>query len=151
MARLLYGGSPADFTTDGGGRIVPNEPVTVWTARVDGTQVTDLLDIDFQPIDELRSGADGSVLFYGPNNTDATLWLDSGRGPRLLIRTVQITAPADSVTTSAIDDGAVTPAKMADAAADQVLIFNGTSWVARDTSEVITYADLAGGRVIDNA
>lgn len=114
MARLLYGGSPADFTTDGGGRIVPNVALTVWTARTGGTEVTDLLDIDSQAIDELRSGADGSVLFYGPNNVDTTLWLDSGTGPRLLVRTVQITAPADSVTTSAIDDLAVTTAKIDD-------------------------------------
>ena len=33
----------------------------------------------------------------------------------------------------------------------QVLIWNGTAWVARNTTATPTYDDLAGGRVIDNA
>lgn len=148
MARLLYGGSPADFTTDDDGRIVPNAELTVWTAREGGTQLIDLLTVDEDAVTTVESDDNGHVIFYGPDNVDYSLWLDSGEGPRLLIRTIQLVGPVDEVTTSTIQDGAVTPAKLAAAADGQVLIFDGTAWVARDTTATPTYDDLAAGRVI---
>ena len=44
MARLLYGNTPADFTLSPAGKILPNVPLTVWSAREGGTQITDLLN-----------------------------------------------------------------------------------------------------------
>ena len=85
MARYLYGGSPADFTVNSRGHILPNVSVTVWTAMTGGTQVTDLTDLTGTPISTVTSDDSGSIRFYGPDGFDGPLWLQ-GSGARLLIR-----------------------------------------------------------------
>lgn len=86
MARNMYGATSADFTVTAAGRVVPGAVLTVWTARTGGTQVTDLLDADSVAATTVTSGGDGSVVFYGPDETRDTLWLSSGQGSRIAIR-----------------------------------------------------------------
>ena len=91
MTRYLYGGSPADFTTTARGHIEPNVTVTVWTEQVGGVQVTDLLTFEGTPCASVNSGdAGGPVQFYAEDGMRESLWLDSGRGSRLLIRPVNL-------------------------------------------------------------
>ena len=106
MARNMYGATSADFTLTAGGRVVPGATLTVWSARTGGTQVTDLLDATSVACTTVTSGADGSVVFYGPNNEKSTLWLDSGQGSRIAVRPVDITGETGA--TPALTIGTVT-------------------------------------------
>ena len=90
MARNMYGATSADFTLTAGGRVVPGTTLTVWSARTGGTQVTDLLDVDSVACTTVTSGADGSVVFYGPDGSTATLWAYAGQGSRVAIRPTDI-------------------------------------------------------------
>src|SRR5574343_1629648 len=92
MARLLYGNSPADFTTAPTGRLLPGSVLTVWTAVTGGTQVTDLQDYLGNATTVVTSDEYALVRFYGPDGENDTLWLDSGQGTRLLVRPAVITA-----------------------------------------------------------
>ena len=149
MARNMYGATSADFTIASGGRVISGAVLTLWTARTGGTQITDLLDVDSVACTTVTSAADGSVVYYGPNNDKTVHWADSGQGSRIAIRPTDITgdppvmsigtvttgaaaanltgtsespvlnltlptAGANGVNTAAIQDGAVTAAKLAD-------------------------------------
>lgn len=107
MARVLYGNTPADFTLSRSGKIVPDAPLTVWTALEGGSQVTDLLDYGNAPVSTITSDDTGLVRFYAPDGTDATLWIqaDSG-GTRLAVRPVNLPRPdleIGTVTTGTAD------------------------------------------------
>src|SRR5574343_75169 len=92
MARLLYGNSPADFTTAPTGRLLPGSVLTVWTAVTGGTQVTDLQYSLGNATTVVTSDEYALVRFYGPDGENDTLWLDGGTGVRLLVRPSVITA-----------------------------------------------------------
>ena len=91
MARNMYGATSADFTITSGGRVIPGAVLTLWTARTGGTQITDLLDVDSVACTTVTSAADGSVVYYGPNNDKTVHWADSGQGSRVAIRPTDIT------------------------------------------------------------
>ena len=91
MARNMYGATSADFTITSGGRVIPGAVLTLWTARTGGTQITDLLDVDSVATTTVTSAADGSVVYYGPNNDKTVHWADSGQGSRMAIRPTDIT------------------------------------------------------------
>lgn len=148
MARNMYGATSADFTLTSGGRVVPGATLTIWSARTGGTQITDLLDVDSVATTTVTSDADGSIVYYGPNNDKTVHWADSGVGNRIAVRPTDIagdppvlsigtvgtgaaaasltgtseapvlnltlpSAGANGVNTAAIQDAAVTPAKLA--------------------------------------
>lgn len=81
MNRVLYGATPADFTTSSTGRILPNVLVTVWTRSVGGEQVTDLTDIDGHEVATIVSDKTGHVRFYGPPGEQRTLWMQPATSP----------------------------------------------------------------------
>ena len=176
MTRNMYGATSADFTITSGGRVIPGAVLTLWTARTGGTQITDLLDVDSVACTTVTSAADGSVVYYGPNNDKTVHWADSGQGSRIAIRPVDITgdppvlsigtvgtgtagatltgtseapvlnltlpsAGANGVDTAAIQNDAVTAAKIATGAisADllalvraQAIFDGGYPWTDRD-------------------
>lgn len=86
MARNMYGATSADFTLTSGGRVVPGATLTIWSARTGGTQITDLLDVDSVATTTVTSDADGSIVYYGPNNDLSVHWADSGVGSRIAVR-----------------------------------------------------------------
>lgn len=91
MARNMYGATSADFTLTAGGRIVPGAVLTLWSARTGGTQITDLTDVAGTAITSVTSGADGSVVYYGPDADKDTHWAQASQGSRIAIRPVNIT------------------------------------------------------------
>jgi len=109
MSRILYGGTPADVTTDAQGRVIPNAKLTVWSDRTNGTQYTDLMSVgpNGLPGDSMEfvtSDSDGLVLFFGPIGVDTSLWLESAPDrPRLLVRSVQLTTEPGIVTANSLD------------------------------------------------
>lgn len=106
MARNMYGATSADFTLTSGGRVVPGAVLTLWTARTGGTQVTDLLDRDSVACTTVTSAADGSVVYYGPNNDKTVHWADSGQGARVAIRPVDITGDPPVMSIGTVTTGA---------------------------------------------
>jgi hypothetical protein len=91
VARNMYGATSADFTLTSGGRVVPGATLTIWSARTGGTQITDLLDVDSVATTTVTSDADGSIVYYGPNNDKTVHWADSGVGNRIAVRPTDIT------------------------------------------------------------
>jgi hypothetical protein len=96
VARLLYGGTPADFAVALGSSVQIPDVIPEATGRtalipegavvfnvydsVDGNQVTDLLDESGSPISTVSTSTELGDLgrvpaFYGPDNYTADLWL----------------------------------------------------------------------------
>ena len=111
MARSMYAGTSGDFvinTTTGAP--VPATAVTVWTDRVGGAQITDLLNAASEAVEYVTSDEFGLVVFYGPDPYSDVLWLDTGTGDRLATVPVEgLTITSDQVTglgTMAVEDAA---------------------------------------------
>jgi hypothetical protein len=101
----MYGATSADFTITSGGRVIPGAVLTLWSARTGGTQITDLLDRDSVACTTVTSAADGSVVYYGPNNDKTVHWADSGQGSRVAIRPVDITGEPPTLTVGTVTTG----------------------------------------------
>lgn len=94
MARNMYGATSADFTLTSGGRPIPNQTLTLWTARTGGTQITDLTDVYGVATTTVTSAADASITYYGPDNDKSVHWAQAPQGNRFAIRPVDITGEA---------------------------------------------------------
>ena len=108
MARNLYGCTSADFTLTESGRVVAGATATVWTARTGGTQITDLTDLDGDPITSVTSDADGGIRFYGVDGDKDTYWLDTGTGARIAVRPADLTGeigPTPDLTIGTVTTG----------------------------------------------
>ncbi|MDK0520397.1 hypothetical protein [Streptomyces sp. ML-6] len=85
MARFDFGRGVADFVVapaDGIWMVAPNTTVTFWTAPVDGTQYTDLLDLGGTPVTSVTSDDMGQLPgFQGPDDVFG-MWADAGGGRR---------------------------------------------------------------------
>lgn len=106
MARNMYGATSADFTLTSGGRVVPGATLTIWSARTGGTQITDLLDVDSVATTTVTSDADGSIVYYGPNNDKTVHWADSGVGNRIAVRPTDITGDPPVLSIGTVGTGA---------------------------------------------
>jgi hypothetical protein len=92
--RYLYGCTAADVTTLDNGRVYPlRAGLTCWYSFQGPDRCTDLTDLAGDPVGALTSDAFGAVAFYGPDGYAGPLWLDLGRGARVLVRPVD---PGDS-------------------------------------------------------
>lgn len=84
MARGQFGAAIADFATSAahGPTLLGG---TVWTAQTGGTQVTDLRDMDGDPMTSLGAEAfrTGFVQFQGPDNGATVLWVECGAPSRI--------------------------------------------------------------------
>jgi hypothetical protein len=73
MTRYTFGGTAADIVTDTAGNYT-TDAGTAWTSRVGGTQVTDLLDTNGNPLvgGTISTLTDpvGLVIFQGPGQDD---------------------------------------------------------------------------------
>lgn len=117
MARYKFGGGIADYTMALGDTVtvgaltgqavvaVGGQAVTFWTAEQGGSQHTDLLDIDAQPVSSILS-EDGTGLraagqippFQGPDGV-TTMWAGAGAGPRALVVTTDAASASVEVGT----------------------------------------------------
>jgi hypothetical protein len=83
MTRYTFGGTAADIVTDTAGNYT-TDAGTAWTSRVGGTQVTDLLDTNGNPLvgGTISTLTDpvGLVIFQGPDDGTNVLWVDFGGG-----------------------------------------------------------------------
>ncbi|MCG7203958.1 hypothetical protein [Streptomyces arenae] len=95
MARLIYGGSPADWTigaatvTDTGAvnrsvaTFVASVTLSVWDAASGGSAVTDLQDLSGASLAALISTSAGLIpAFQGPDSYTGDLWVSQGAGTR---------------------------------------------------------------------
>ncbi|WP_052744216.1 hypothetical protein [Streptomyces odonnellii] len=85
MARYGFGAGVADFVvapSDGIWMVSPNTQITFWTAQVDGSQYTDLLDSAGNPVPYVISDEYGQLpRFSGPDEVFG-MWADAGGGRR---------------------------------------------------------------------
>lgn len=100
MARHWFGNTVADWTFtrvddvdghDNIAQLVGAATVTFWNERQDGTQYTDLLDAEGQPITQVVTGDAGDELgviplFQGPDDV-TYMWAEADGGPRVLVQT----------------------------------------------------------------
>jgi hypothetical protein len=86
VARNLFGGSAADVAEDVDGRRIPGAVGTVWDGpSIAATQVTDLTDINGEPIAALMVDSSGFLAsFYGPDGAER-LYVDFGAGRVALV------------------------------------------------------------------
>jgi len=175
VARNMYGATSADFTLTSGGRVVPGATLTIWSARTGGTQITDLLDVDSVATTTVTSDADGSIVYYGPNDDKTVHWADSGVGGRIAIRPVDITgdppvlsigtvgtgtaaasltgtseAPVLNLTLPSAGANGVNTAAIQDNAVTSAKIADGTIATADIADGAVTYAKLGADVRIGN-
>ncbi|MFE9296603.1 right-handed parallel beta-helix repeat-containing protein [Streptomyces niveus] len=103
MARLLFGRGIADFVvrpTDGLWGIGARTVLTFWDAPDAGTQYTDLLNADSEPITEITTDQQGRIpTFAGPDGVTG-MWADAGGTSRAWMAARDVgddVAPAGSV------------------------------------------------------
>lgn len=87
VARHLFGYGPSDFAMQPVGtalELVPGATGTVWDSVTDGTQITDLTDVNNAAITSLTADENAVVAFYGPDGV-SSLYVDFGFGLRFLM------------------------------------------------------------------
>ncbi|MFI6052768.1 hypothetical protein ACIBCO_22135 [Streptomyces violascens] len=90
--RYLFGGTTDTAAETTTGARLPNATGTVWSSgAADATQLTDLIDINGNPMSMLSADKNGMVPgFYGPDGV-RYLWVDFGSGRYMML-------PSDTVT-----------------------------------------------------
>src|SRR5690606_21703680 len=180
MARHWFGGSLADWTfthaddvdeVDGLVQLAGGIIVTFWNARQGGTQYTDLLNEQGEPISEVVSGSDGDALgmlppFQGPDGI-TYMWAEAGEGsPRALIAAWdlgdhnlsqqvadQVTQHMNAVNPHALKLGDLNDVEMSGVADGQVPAWNATLalFVPRSVDGVTGVVTLADPQTITGA
>lgn len=83
MTRFVYGGGGDAEVVSPTGVPRASAPAGVYSARVGGSLVTDILDMSGTGLSgTVTTDAFGQAIFQGPDAYTATLWLDFGTGPR---------------------------------------------------------------------
>lgn len=87
MAYAIFGGSPADITTDATGNTVGGVEFQVYTQATGGTRITDLVDEHGSPLPSVvvsnrDPGPDLGRVKFGAPDTYYALYLDRGYGDR---------------------------------------------------------------------
>ncbi|MFK0175654.1 hypothetical protein ACIQVR_06790 [Streptomyces xanthochromogenes] len=90
--RYLFGGTTDTAAETTTGSRLPNATGTVWSSgAVDATQLTDLIDINGNPLSMLTADKNGMVpAFYGPDGA-RYLWADFGSGRYMMLPTDTVT------------------------------------------------------------
>lgn len=92
MARSVYGGGGAAQVVSLAGTPTV-APASVYSARTGGGIVTDILNIGGGALaGTVTPDSFGQVLFQGPDNYTAPLWLDFGSGPRWAVHPADLNA-----------------------------------------------------------
>ncbi|MFD9952482.1 hypothetical protein [[Kitasatospora] papulosa] len=142
MTRYAYGQGVADFVvapSDGIWMVAPNTQVRFWTAPVDGTQYTDLLDVSGNPVAFVISDEYGQLpRFSGPDDVFG-MWADAGGNRRawLYAHTGGQGTPGDpgahwNFGTTQPEDAGLTPVAgdlYADTDSGDLYSYNGVDWI----------------------
>lgn len=103
MTRANFGGTVADFVFETtAARLIRAAAgtLTMWTAAIGGTHITDLI-LDGDPVTAIPVAKDGQVpQFQGPDGT-YTMWAESGGTRVLLTASIDITERAEAARTGA--------------------------------------------------
>ncbi|MFF5473320.1 glycerophosphodiester phosphodiesterase [Streptomyces achromogenes] len=84
--RYQYGSDGGSVVTDSAGNAIVGRPGTVWTARIGGSQVTDILTLTGTATGgTVTTDTKGRIAFQGPDGATATYWWDGGDGTRWAI------------------------------------------------------------------
>lgn len=88
MTRFVYGGGGDTALVDTSGNILANTAAAVYSTRVGGSIVTDIISMAGAPLaGTVTSDAYGQFVFQGPDGYTATLWLQfSGQTIRWAVR-----------------------------------------------------------------
>ncbi|MFJ6559984.1 chitosanase [Streptomyces sp. NPDC091412] len=84
--RFLFGGGPSDFAMERVGNqliLRPGAVGTVWAATTN-TRITDLTDLNGNPVTTVTADADGAVAFYGPDGV-STVRIDFNYGRQYVL------------------------------------------------------------------
>lgn len=119
MALTLYGGGPADITTDATGQVVGGVQMQVWTARTGGARVTDLRGTDGTQLPGVvtsatTAGPDEGRVQFQASDEYLVLWMDRGYGDRWQV----VTSRLMELTQIAINTSSSAAATAASAASD---------------------------------
>jgi hypothetical protein len=146
--RYLYGATAADWTSTRTGEFVPNITLSCWDAQTGGNQITDLINYQGSPSTLVLSDDDGLVRFYGPDNEQRVLWLDTGETARVAVRPVDLRVLKDNaVVTADITNAAVTEAKIADGAVATAKLADSAVSTAKVANAAVTNAKLGDAAV----
>ncbi|MFI6685378.1 hypothetical protein [Streptomyces sp. NPDC050485] len=90
--RYLFGGTTDTAAETATGARLPNATGTVWSSgAADASQLTDLIDINGNPMSMLSADKNGMVpAFYGPDGA-RYLWVDFGSGKYMMLPTDTVT------------------------------------------------------------
>ncbi|MFJ8384746.1 hypothetical protein ACIQ9Q_09575 [Streptomyces sp. NPDC094438] len=90
--RYLFGGTTDTAAETATGARLPNATGTVWSSgAADASQLTDLIDINGNPMSMLSADKNGMVPgFYGPDGA-RYLWVDFGSGRYMMLPTDTVT------------------------------------------------------------
>lgn len=93
MALNMFGGGPADVTTDSQGNVVGGVNVKVYTARTGGQRVTALYDVDGNAlpgvVTSVGFGSDEGRIAFRASDTHSKLFIDTGSGMRWVLPAAQ--------------------------------------------------------------
>lgn len=112
MTRRPFGGTTNDFvflvSLDGHVLADPDVTCNFYTAAVNGTHLTDLLDINNNAVTFITSDASGQIPpFQGPNTGVAVMWVDAGGPTRQRITSTDMDAATQLATFASINPGPV--------------------------------------------
>lgn len=146
MAYTIFGGGPADITTNTSGAVVGGIQFDVWTRLTGGVRVTDLLSEHGEPlagkvVSETTAGSDlGRIKFQAPDSHNV-LYLDRGYGGRWQIIPQQLSETVSVATQKSVEALAQSTRAMVDAEAALT--------VSRAQVDVRQFGAVGGGNVDD--
>lgn len=129
-----YALGPGDVVTDSAGNVVGGWRIDVYDARVGGTRVTDLQDLQGNPLPGyLTTDSEGRYRFRRVSETIGILWADDGQdGQRWALVATEVSVAAAGASAAA-DDAAASAAAAQQEAADAA---GSASAAATDAAKV---------------
>lgn len=147
MSLNVFGGGPADVTTDSQGNVVGGVDVKVYTARNGGQRVTELYDIDDSPlggvVKSVAFGGDQGRIAFKASDTYSKLYIDSGTGMRWVLPAAE--------TYDAVKTALVKSEEARGTASTALTVANAADDKATNALDLITSGEVASNQNIQQA